>query len=99
MNGYANEQTYDVSLVLSNTEALYWEIAEAYDQVIQNISCDSGRIDELSDQIEEIAYQAYISGNETEQGRAVLDYWLAHVRWFELGRDFYNEFGSGEERA
>ena len=55
MNGYANEQTYDVSLVLSNTEALYWEIAEAYDQVIQNISCDSGRIDELSDQIEEIA--------------------------------------------
>ena len=98
-NGYTNEQTYDVALVLSNTEELYWEIGEAYDHIIQNISCDSGRIDELTDQIEDIVHLAYKNGTETVFGKAVLDYWLAHVRWFELGRDFYNEFGSGEVRA
>ena len=98
MNGYANIQTYDVAVAISNDKDMYWEIEEAYDQIIRNISCDSGRIDMLTDEIEDIVRLAYINHQETPYGKSVILAWLAEVRWFELGRDFYNEFGSGEER-
>lgn len=98
INGYANIQTYDVALAISNDRELYGEVGDAYDQIIRNISCDSGRIDMLTDEIEDIVRLAYINHQETPYGKSVIQQWLTEVRWFELGRDYYNEFGSGEER-
>ena len=89
MNGFFNEQTYDVALQFDNVEMLYFPLLEEIEMIVGNISCDAGRVDAIADYLEVEAYDYYISGTELPAGDRVIRDWRGQVHWQHLGRHYY----------
>lgn len=87
------DATYQVALYLDNVECIYddmWNYcAELADDALMT---DQERIDQLSDRLELVVNEHYLSGQETDAGDWLIRTFLADVGWTSIATSFYSDF-------
>lgn len=87
------DATYQVALYLDNVESIYDDMwNHASDLRDEALLTDQDRIDLLSDRLELLCMEHYLSGTETDAGDWLVRTFLASVGWTSIATDFYSDF-------
>jgi hypothetical protein len=85
--------TWQVHTLIANVEYLYMEVINIMVDCIEDTTMtDEENISYLSDRLEVLVRDHYLSGEETEDGGWLIRSALDTVAWYKIATDEYGDF-------